>query len=400
VRSWQTEAELDGQRVACLSASPPLAISPPLRLLLATGADRDCLILNAHHAVLDGLSCLNLFRAVAARYSEALGYQPDGGGPDGGGPDGGGSGGGRLDGGRLDGSAPDHGGPDRGWPSGGWQDLGRPDCLPSAVARTRSGRIARIARRPDLGGPDLGGLEPAGLEPAGLEPAAGYGACLVSWGGLQTAAGRLRAYGSSVNDLLIAVMMITIRQWNDANDCRTGRIRITMPVGDRVAKSADGALGHLSRLTAVTLPVPAGARAGDLIGMVTRQTAHAKEHKGPQVDLPSRLLAGLPVPVAARQGLLRAGLRLAGPWLCDTSLVSNLGVIGQLRFGPAVATDVWFSTSAHLPRGLSLGVLTVAGRLHLAFRYQRGLFGDAAAAEFARRYVTVLEDFSSSRAHR
>ena len=66
--SWADESELACLRAAFLSDSPPLDHSPALRFLLACGPDSDCVILNAHHAVVDGLSCLSLLRAVAGQY--------------------------------------------------------------------------------------------------------------------------------------------------------------------------------------------------------------------------------------------------------------------------------------------------------------------------------------------
>jgi hypothetical protein len=59
------------------------------------------------------------------------------------------------------------------------------------------------------------------------------------------------------------------------------------------------------------------------------------------------------------------------------------------------ASSVWFSTSAHMPRGLSLGAVTVGGRLRLAFRYRRALFSPADAAEFAARFAKALDQFAA-----
>ena len=44
-----------------------------------------------------------------------------------------------------------------------------------------------------------------------------------------------------------------------------------------------------------------------------------------------------------------------------------------------------------MPRGLSLGVVTVGGQLRLTFRYRRALFRDSAAESFAARYRAVLD---------
>jgi hypothetical protein len=53
--------------------------------------------------------------------------------------------------------------------------------------------------------------------------------------------------------------------------------------------------------------------------------------------------------------------------------------------------QIWFSTSAHMPRGLSLGVVTTGNQLRLTFRYRRALFSDAGATAFAALYLGVLD---------
>ena len=58
---------------------------------------------------------------------------------------------------------------------------------------------------------------------------------------------------------------------------------------------------------------------------------------------------------------------------------------------------MWFSTSAHMPRGLSVGAITVDGRLQLCFRYRRALFDDAAAGEFVAEYAAVLTSLAAGK---
>jgi hypothetical protein len=53
---------------------------------------------------------------------------------------------------------------------------------------------------------------------------------------------------------------------------------------------------------------------------------------------------------------------------------------------------MWFSTTAHMPRGLSVGAITVGGRLQLCFRYRQALFDEAAAAEFVALYAAALRE--------
>jgi NRPS condensation-like uncharacterized protein len=207
-------------------------------------------------------------------------------------------------------------------------------------------------------------------------------------------AGR-RPGGGTVNDVLIAALVLAIARWNSAHGRPAGLIRITMPVNARPQGQA-GTAGNLSRLTTVSVPAPSGA--GDLAGLVAdvaAQTRPAKQQAGPQVDPASRALAAAWWPPAVKRGALRLALRTAGPLLCDTSLVSNLGVVGPPRFGAATATDMWFSTSAHMPRGLSVGAVTVGGQLHLCLRYRRALFSEPSAARFAGLYATALGNLTS-----
>lgn len=356
--SYADEAELATLRSALLSQSPSLGVAPPVRFLLATGPGGAAFIMNAHHARLDGLACLRLFRAVAEKYSQVGGGPPPEPVPVSASP-GLTSGSGRL--------AP---------------------AAPVTTTKTGPGRVTRIVAEPEQG-------------PAAAR--AGYGALEVSWDGLAAATAQ-RAAGRSVNDLLITAMAITIGEWNQAHGSAAGLIKITMPVGDAAQAGPGGAWANRSRLTAVNLRLsPATTRAA-LLDEVASQTSYSKNHPGPQVDLFSRTLAAAPVPVAAKQRLLRLALAVGGPFLCDSCLVSNLGVIEPIQFGaavsargdhsplpPAIASEVWFSTSAHMPRGLSLGVVTVGGQLRLTFRYRRALFRDSAAESFAARYRAVLD---------
>jgi len=360
-------AGLGAQRDAFLSQALPLDVSPPLRFLLASGAGGDCLILNAHHARFDGLSCLRLLRMVADEYGGRSRRSGPAASP--------------ADSGRQAAGQRPAGGPEAGPPAA----RGGTTAGPAGAARPRRGAITRIAPG-------------HGAEGGRRRP--GYGAYLLSWDGLAVG-DPVRPAGASINDLLITALMLTISDWNErraGSGGRGGQTRITMPVGDRAQDGPGGQWANRSRLTAVTARVQPGTQPGDLLGQVARQTRYAKEHPGPQVDLASRVLAGAPVPVTVKHVVLRAALRVAGALLCDTSLVSNLGPIDAPAFGAMVATEVWFSTSAHMPRGLSLGAVTAGGRLRLTFRYRRALFAEADAAEFAGRYAKVLDQFAGAEA--
>jgi hypothetical protein len=57
---------------------------------------------------------------------------------------------------------------------------------------------------------------------------------------------------------------------------------------------------------------------------------------------------------------------------------------------------MWFSTVAHMPRGLSVGVITVRGQVHLCLRYRHALLDEQAAAQFGRRYLAALAALTNS----
>lgn len=341
--SYADEGELAALRSTLLSESAPLGVAPPVRFLLATGPGGAAFIMNAHHARFDGLACLRLFRAVAQRYTELSG-----------------------------GSAPE---PAAAGPRPASASGRSGPAEPAPTAKTGQGRVTRIVAEPEPG-PDAA--------------RAGYGALEVSWDGLEAAAA-LRESGRSVNDLLITALAVTIGEWNRAHGSAPGLVKITMPVGDAAQAGPGGAWANRSRLTAVTVRLSPAMTPTGLLDEVATQTSYAKNHPGPQVDLFSRTLAAAPVPVAAKQRLLRLALAVGGPFLCDSCLVSNLGVIEPIQFGGRTSDEVWFSTSAHMPRGLSVGVVTVGGRLRLTFRYRRALFSDSAAESFASRYLTALD---------
>jgi len=372
--TWADEEELARERERFLAAAPSLDRSPPVRVLLAAGPREDRIIMNAHHSALDGLSCLELLRSIARHYGGEGGAGVGAGagqsvsGADAGGAD--------ADGVIPDGADPSPSaaaairGPEPA-PAGRGRDdrLRPPSWRPSPVARI-------AADRPHDGGRDRSGSVFALLPPRPVPTA--------------------RPGRATVNDLLIAALIVAIARWNADHGRPAGRIRITMPVNSR-RPGSDGAAGNLSRLTSVTVLPPAGrdAELSALIAEVAGQTRSAKDHAGPQVDPVSRAWAAAWAPPAVKRRLLRLGLRTAGPLLCDTSLVSNLGVVADPpRFGGLAATGLWFSTSAHMPRGVSAGAVTIGGRLHLCLRCRRALFGESAAARFADVYGAALDDIT------
>lgn len=362
--TWSDEEELAQQRVRFLAAAPSLHGSPPLRILLAAGPGEDRVILNAHHAALDGMSCLELLRSIARHYPAGA-ARPDSSQPEGGDS--------RRALRRAGNTAPEE-------PPG--QD-GRSRHAPERV--TPSGLLPRPASR----------IAAERQVPRGAR--AGNGFRLLQAQPVPAIREAGRRAGGTVNDVLIAGLIVAIGRWNVSHGRASDRIRITMPVNSR-PRDQVGAAGNLSRLATVTARAPADGDLGGLVADVAGQTRAAKDRAGPQVDPLSRALAAAWCPPAVKRSLLRLALRTAGSLLCDTSLISNLGVVGDPpRFGNEPATAMWFSTSVHMPRGLSVGAITLGGKLRLCLRYRRAMFSDPAAARFADAYMAALSDIVGRR---
>jgi NRPS condensation-like uncharacterized protein len=345
--AWESMADLDLARERFMAAAPPLDRSPPFRLLLARGPGRDSLILNAHHAAFDGRSCLRLLRLIADRY-DATGLP-----------------------------AVPAGEP--------WETRIPPPMRTGTPWRVRHPvrRNSRIAPRPADG--------------QRTRRAPGYGFVLLGWAGVPAAA----AGGSpgprvTVNDLLIAALIEAVREWNSAAGRAPGRVLISMPVDAREPGRGDE-IGNLSRLCTVTadppepdMPEPAGPGLG-LLAAVAAQTAPAKRWPGPPVSPSLTAAARVPLPTGVKRRVVRLAVCTVGRLRCDTSLLSNLGNVTEApRFGSLTPERLWFSTTAHMPRGLSAGAITAGGRLQVCLRYRHALFDSDAAREFAALYAAAL----------
>jgi NRPS condensation-like uncharacterized protein len=353
--SWSSAHELAQHRAQFLASAPPLSAAPPLRLLLAAGsaADETCVLLSAHHAAFDGLSCLGILREIADAYREpAEGTSAETVAPE---PD-------------PPSALPSPAFPSPAFPlAAGPVTLSRPPRRPSAARP-----VSRIAAVPSA-------------DPAG------YGFHLLP----ALPASAVRSRTATVNDVLIAALIVTTGRWNAKHGRGARNIRVTMPINTRPA-DRERPTGNYSRLASVSARWDTGTSdPGAILACVAEQTRWEKAHPRPQVDLFSRLLAGTRLPAAVKHVAMRSVLRLAGPLICDTTLVSNLGnVADPPRFGSLAATRMAFSTPAHMPRGLSVGAVSLGGQLHVCVRYRHALLTDDAAALFATSYRMALDELT------
>jgi NRPS condensation-like uncharacterized protein len=336
------DAELDRVRAELHSLSVPLAESPPLRLILARHPLGDVLMVNANHAAFDGFGTLQVLRSIARAYVEEPEPASD------------------VD--LLD--------------ARDIEGLTRPQSRHERAVRLRA--LADKVR--DLATP------PARLASRGGSDRPGYGI-------YQTSVRVPRhPEHATVNDMLLAALHLAIAGWNTEQGTACRRIGVLMPVNLRPAEWKSEVVTNFVSESRVSTTRKDRRTSQGLIEAVADRTRRIKEGEGAALmDVLGRTAR---LPLWLKQPL-SPFIWLTGNRLVDTAVLSNLGTIGDdelPRFGREAGDIVglWFSAPARMPCGLSLGAVTAAGGLHLAFRYRYPLWGQAAAADFADRFVTEL----------
>jgi len=351
VTGWRSAGQLAALREQ-VSAWPMPLHSTAARVLLAVGPEHDVVILQTHHAAFDGISSLALFSAICADYREAAGA----------------------------GIRPRTAPPSRPGSS--------PVSPPAPAERDQAPAARGGGRRPGL--PPLPGVVTRIAAHAAQPDRPGNGFVLTSLPVPRPARQGGGPY-PTVNDLLVAALILTVDQWNAAHGRRSGTIRITVPVNGRDPQRRWEGSGNLSRLIRVTAGPGARADAASLLAHVAAQTRAGKRQPSPGLDTLSRLLAAGWAPTAVKRHAARLARRLARPVCTDTSLVSNLGVLPEPpSFSGSGQEPLWFSGPSPMPRGLGVGAVTTAGRLHLCVHYRHALLDSEAAADFTAAYGLVL----------
>jgi NRPS condensation-like uncharacterized protein len=341
---------LHAARCHLQSRSVPLAESPPLRVWLARSPGGDVLMVNANHAAMDGFGTLRFVRSVARAYAQ----QPD--------------------------PVPDI-------------DPVEARSLESIVGTddtpTKMRRLAMVAEKArDTVVP------PARIASDGGVDQPGYGLHHLRLSRRQTEQLVNKDLPGTVNDVLLAALHMTIAEWNEEHRAGARRIAVMVPVNIRPSDWQQEVVGN------VLLPVRVSTGPADrsspmaVLEAVVEQSRRIKE-EGTGGALIELLGPSSSIPLRAKEVSSPALRLLLGDRLACSALLSNLASLDDPpSFGDAgETTEVWFSAPARMPLGLSVGVVTVNGRLHAVFRYRHPLFSADAAARFADRFVKQLERF-------
>ncbi len=324
--------------------TPPIALdaTPGFRVVLARRPGGDLVLLSASHIVADGVGVLRLMQTIARAY---LG-EPD-----------------------------------------------PPDPLPLAQARDLGSFLAPKTRS-EKWTRQLEGLRrirealdpPSRIAVVGGTDHDGFGFVFrtLDIGETTTPGLMQRAPGTTVNDVLLAALHLTVQSWNTKHDMPTGRIGVMMPINVRPADRLWDVVSNLtSMVTVSTVP-------DDRIDLATATTAVAEQtHQMRRNDRAYGLHDVLEVTMKAPLPVKRAVPRLihlTGDRFVDTAMLSNLGRIPEpptLATNPASGPpELWFSPPCDPACSVSIGVATSGQRLALVARYRYEQFDADAAEEF------------------
>jgi NRPS condensation-like uncharacterized protein len=337
----RARAELYSLRVS-------LAESPPLRVRLARHPAGDLVMLNVNHAAFDGFGCLRVLRSTARAYAGTEDPLPD-------------------------------------------IELAQARQVQSHLAtddvRTRTQRLAGVVDKlRDLA------RAPARIAPEQSSDQPGYGFHHTSLSVQQTETLANQPYRGTVNDVLMAALHLAIAGWNSEHGAATGRISIILPANFRPRQWREEMAVNYVLMTWVSTTATDRQSPETTLEAVHAQTERIKQ-TGTGTTLVEVLALSPRLPLWAKQSLSPL-LQLTGNRLIDTAQLTNLGQLNDPPwFGPDAGQTIeaWFSAPARMPCGLCLGVATLAGRMHLVFRYRHPLLGPEAASRFAERYLTELD---------
>jgi NRPS condensation-like uncharacterized protein len=348
--AWEDGDALGALRAEFYSLPVPLAESPPLRLRLARGPDHDLLMLNVNHAAFDGFGCLRFLHSVARAYTGVDDPPPPV----------------SLEEAR---------------------DVLR--LLEAGDPTTRTRRLKAIAhkvtdvlRRPTPPAPDGGRDLP------------GYGFCHLALGEAETKTLSEPAQDNedaTVNDRLVAALHLTIDAWNSEHGEGSGRIGTLVPVNLRPKEWRQDVVTNLVLDARVATTTTDRSSPEVTLRAVVAESARIKEGGG--AALVEVLGGSAWLPLWAKQSL-SPFLWVTGNRLVDSAILSNLGQLDEPpSFGEEVGAtrEVWFSAPCRRPCAMSVGVTSVGGRMHLAFRYRHPVFGRTGARRFVGIYLSKLE---------
>ncbi len=192
-------------------------------------------------------------------------------------------------------------------------------------------------------------------------------------------------------DILVTALHLAMSDWNLERAVPGRRLRVLVPANLRPSDWPDNAIGNFSVTARVSTSRRHRAGPASALEAVTLQTARNKTIRT-GVALIAALARVELLPLWAKQSVIVLQPLTGNRWI-DNAMLCNLGSQDETpSFGPDAGetVELWFSTPARSPLSLSVGAVTICGRLHLTFRYPHRLFSHDAVRRFADVYLRQL----------
>ncbi|MGH4012362.1 MAG: hypothetical protein ACRDSL_00165 [Pseudonocardiaceae bacterium] len=350
------DTALDRLRAELYAPPIPLDTAPALRIVLARRPSGDLVMMCASHLIADGVGAVRLMQTITRAYRD----EPDPADP---------------------------------LPLAEARDL---DSF--LVPKTRSEKRARLleglrrvrealdaaSRIAVIGGSDSGGF--------------GFVRRAVDIGETTTPGFVQRAPGTTVNDVLLAALHLTVQAWNTKYGMPTDRIGVMMPVNVRPADRFWEVVSNLTSMVTVSTAPNDRTDLTTAAAAVTEQTNPVRR-KNRAYGLHDLLNLTKKTPLLLKRAAPKL-LRSANDRFVDTAMLSNLGRIPDppsFDANPASQVpELWFSPPCDPTCSVAIGAATSGERLALVTRYRYDQFDVGAAEEFTDLLMAHLADRTAS----
>lgn len=343
------ERDVARHRMELLAESVPLVASPPFRCLLAHHPQGDYLILNINHTVCDAAGEARLLLSIIRAYA----------------------------------GVPD--------PLPHFHALQHRDLAQLFGSTSLADQIKRYAPLAQYLAQSL--LPPSRIARESAVEDEGFGLHFLKFSPQDLA--RIcarREQKTSVNDVLLAALHLTVQGWNEQHQKKAERITAMMPVNLRPLAWQTEVVGNYSVFVAIGSQSTDRQNFSRTVRAVNRWTQWYKETKG-TAQLIDLLRGAHWLPLWLKRAS-RDLIPLTGNRVVDTTVLSNLGRVNDMGgFGGKTGkvTEFWFSPPVRMPLGVALGVATYHDDMYLSFRYCKKQFSSDAAARFVELFRrTVL----------
>lgn len=348
-----TDAELARVRESLVSLQVPATLSPAFLIYLVQAPAGDRLLVNLNHVIADGMSTFRILLSVIRHYAGLTDPVPD------------------------------------------FDPLGVRDLKKLAGMKSLpefAGRLKLLVEHLALSTRAPGRVVPRHASPQAAS-ARGYGCLPLSLDAQETRTLMARRVKpATVNDLVLAGMLLAIGAWNRRRGGRPSRLTAMMPMNLRPADWWFEVVSNFSSYVSINLPAEAQRDLAVATASVCAQTQRLKDAGASGIlidvlDVPKFLPAFL-------KARLRDITPTLGRNLVDSTWVTNLGRLSDVPPMGAAGhvTDLCFSPPAPEPMGVTVGVASLGERMSLTLRYRRCVFDDAAAREFGALFKQVLLD--------